>query len=82
MVADHITISATVYRAAAAHKVQVRSLTAAWMIGMGARYPNESTGSNAHAKLNTRRSPWPDPRGVRSVDPWTWRPPLVNSIST
>jgi hypothetical protein len=57
MVPDHARISTVVYRAAAAHSVQVRSLTAAWMIGMGARYPNESTGRNAHTKLSTRRSP-------------------------
>jgi hypothetical protein len=73
MVADHNRMVAAVYRAAATHKVQVRSLRAAWMIGMGARCPQESTGSKAQAKLSTLRSPW--------ADPSTCRPPLVNSIT-
>src|SRR5918996_2790405 len=49
------------------------------MIGMGARYPNDSAGRNAHTKLSTRRSPWPGPRGVQFAGPSTCRPPLVTT---
>src|SRR4029453_12381997 len=79
VVADHNTMGAAVYRALAARKVQVRSLMAAWMMGMGASCPKESTGTSAHTKLRTRRSPWPGPRGVSSAALWTGRPGLVTA---